>query len=113
MKSNTHICPSLESVTKKHHQSPNSEKTEDLLGILFQTHPSLPSYGWYFFQHLVEMRVSMAMEDHTTPSAAKTATNLVLRASKLGWKTWKRGRKRGNCQCDCKCAYSTMIFILV
>ena len=36
----------------------------------------------------------MAMEDHTTPSAAKTATNLVLRASKLGWKHGK-GEENG------------------
>ena len=106
MKSNTHICPSLESVTKKTSSISKFQKNWRSPWYPLPNTP-FPTILWpVFFQRLVEMRVSMAMEDHTTPSAAKKATNLVLRASKLGWKTWKRRRKQRNCQCDCKCAYS-------
>ncbi len=58
------------------------KKSEDLFCISSKhTPPYHPMVG--IFQRLVEMRVSMAMEDHTNPSAAKKATNLVLR-----FQTW-------------------------
>ena len=53
------------------------KKSEDLFRISSKhTPPYHPMVG--IFQRLVEMRVSMAMEDHTNQSAAKKATNLVL-----------------------------------
>ena len=108
MKSNTHICPSLETVTKKHHQKlwrspwyplPNTP----FLTILWPVFFSAPCRDASFNGHGRPYDSVSCKDSHESgPEGFQTRLE-----------TWKRRRKRGNCQCDCKCAYSTMILILV